>query len=240
MMNPEDILQRAVERGKWVKILRSASPDVTGIPEGTPDLETGKADIVSRMAIDDPGVAARTCASGLTDRSTAAPVPWRVCRSTAPVWRPMPTAFLNRVLPRPTSLPPRRHGRPRPPDAARGRLIQLTRPSERGWPHESREHRNPALRRRLAELSLRQADDRGRRRRLERVRRGLRFAGRHERDRADAWPGRRPGRRRARAGLRRALLLHPAGRRRGGGGGPGRDRERHAGRQGQDAGRPLP
>jgi choline dehydrogenase-like flavoprotein len=79
----------------------------------------------------------------------------------------------------------------------------------------------------LAQLSLREADDRRRHRRLERVRRGLRLAGRRAGHRAADATRDRPARRPARAHLRRAHLPHaPRDRRRRGRGRSARSRTR--------------
>src|SRR6516165_9465351 len=72
----------------------------------------------------------------------------------------------------------------------------------RGRNHdESHRDRDAALRRGLAQLQLRQACDRRRHRRLERIRRGLWLARRHGGDRAARRARGRPGRLRARAHL---------------------------------------
>ena len=108
---------------------------------------------------------------------------------------------------------------------------------EKGHHHKKR--RNARLRRRLAELPLRQDHDRGRHRRLERVRRGLWRARRDRGDRAAGGARGRQERLPARADLRRTVCRDAAGRRRRGGAGARRHRERAARRQGQGAGRAL-
>ena len=109
----------------------------------------------------------------------------------------------------------------------------------RGAPHERRPHRDPPLRRRLAELSLRQADHRRRRRRLERVRPTPGRARRDHGDRATRRSDRRHARCRPGADLPASADAGAAVDVRRHGYGDRGDRERAAGCPGEGTWRPV-